>query len=287
MLCLGGWRESAMGQVDFRVTFEPLPPELRAVEAEIKSNLIASAREWTKHVDAKPCRIDIVFRIDAAVNAGRGSGRSFVTARLDQMKHDRRLVSEQGWASELRTGLDPNADEPDVEIVFHPKYVRTIWWDPQPEKREAPVPSNKLDSMSVLLHEMGHALAFNGWMDPRTGQLPGEFISSYDRNVNFDGKEFTFVGPETVKLWGRPVALARNVTNYHHVGDRPLDERDAELKADLMNGIMFEHGKRYSITLLDLAILYDCGIPLKPAKDTRAKPARPSAPGSETSKPRR
>jgi hypothetical protein len=277
-----------MAQVDIRVRTEGLPEELRPVEADIRANLVAAARAWTNYVDAKRCRIEIVFRIDPAANNGRGSGRSLVTARLGDMKHDRRLVSEQGWASEMRTGIDPNADSPDVEVVLHPKYVRTIWWDPQPEKREAPVPANKLDSMSVLLHEMGHALAFNGWMDPRTGQLPGEFISSYDRHVRFDGKEFTFVGPETVKLWGRPVALARNVTNYHHVGDRPLEERDSELKGDLMNGIVFEHGRRYSIGLLDLAILYDCGIPLKPVTETRAsKVARPSPAETPTTRPKR
>jgi hypothetical protein len=274
--------------VEFRVRIEPLAEELREVEAHIKNNLIAAARAWTNYVDAKPCRIEIVFRIDPAANNGRGSGRSLATARLGDLKHDRRLVSEQGWASEMRTGVDPNADVPDVEVVLHPKYARTIWWDPQPDKREAPVPQGKLDSMTVLLHEMGHALAFNGWRDPRTGQLPGEFTSSYDRHVKFDGKEFTFVGPETVKLWGRPVALSRSVTNYHHVGDRPLAERDAELKTDLMNGIMFQHGRRYSIGLLDLAILYDCGIPLKPVKDPRTSKAPGASPAKlSTTRPRR
>ena len=141
--------------------------------------------------------------------AGRGSGKSYCTARLGDEKHDGKLVSEQGWASQLRTGKDPNGDEADIEIVLAPDYMRTIWWDPQPELRQARIPGDKLDSMSVMLHELGHAIAFNGWIDPKTGQLPGQFISSYDRHVTYDGKDFFFNGPEAVKLWGRPVPLAR------------------------------------------------------------------------------
>jgi hypothetical protein len=130
--------------------------------------------------------------------------------------------------------------------------------------------------MSVMLHELGHAIAFNGWIDPKTGALPGEFISSYDRHVTYDGKDFFFSGPEAVKLWGRPVPLAHTNTNYHHLCDQ-LRGRDAELKADLMNGIVFEYHRRYSIGRLDLAILADCGIPIKSGNEkTPAKERKPT-----------
>ena len=107
--------------------------------------------------------------------------------------------------------------------------------------------------------------------------------SSYDRHVRYDGKNFFFVGPQAVKLWGKPIPLARTNNNYHHVCETPTG-RDALLKVDLMNGIVMQYGQRYYITLLDLAILHDCGIPMKPIKDTRtAKDDNPVRPAERAS----
>jgi hypothetical protein len=264
----------ATAQVQYTVTTLDLPADVRPLEPLIKSNLIAAARAWSDFIDARPCRIEITFRLDPAASSGRGSGRSAVSARLADQKHAGRLVSEQGWASILRTGIDPNGDKPDIEIVFEPAYFMTLWWDPRPDLRTDPVPQHKLDAYSVVLHELGHALAFNGWIDPKTGELPGQFISTYDRHVKFDGKNFFFTGPESVKLWGRPVPLARTRNNYHHVCETPTAQ-DAPLKADLMNGIVMEYGHRYDISPLDRAILQDCNIPLKPLKDKRKLPLPP------------
>jgi hypothetical protein len=134
--------------------------------------------------------------------------------------------------------------------------------------------------MSVLLHELGHALAFNGWIDPATGRLPGNFVSTYDRHVRFDGHDFFFTGANAVRLWGGPVPLARTHNNYHHVCETPTG-RDAPLKGDLMNGIVMQYGHRYDITLLDLAILRDCDVPLKPLPSSpntkHDNPVRPAA----------
>ena len=269
----------ATAQVEYTVTTIDLPADVRPLEPLIKANLIAAARGWSDFVDAKPCRVEITFRRDPNAASGRGSGRSVVTARLGDQKHDGYLVSEQGWASMMRTGIAPNGEQPDIEIVFEPNYFKTLWWDPRPDLRTARVPAGKLDAYSVVLHEFGHALAFNGWLNPKTGEIPGQFVSSYDRNVKFDGTNFFFTGPQAVKLWGRPVPLARSRTNYHHVCETPTG-RDAVLKPDLMNGIVMQYGQRYDVTLLDLAILHDCDIPLKPIKDTRTarddNPVRPA-----------
>jgi hypothetical protein len=277
--CAPGWSQGAGAQVEFRVAADGLPDEFRPLELLIKANLLAAAREWAGHVRVKPCTIDIVFRVDANANAGRGSGRSLTTARLANEKQGDKLVLEQGWASEMRTGTDPNGPaEPDVEVVLAPDYLRTLWWDPHPDQRRDPVPGGKLDAQSVVLHELGHALAFNGWIDPQTGELAGQYASSYDRHVRYDTKAgFTFHGPEAVRAWGGPVPLARVNNNYHHVGDKPLGGRDADLTSDLMNGVVLEYGRRYWVGRLDLAILADCGIPLV-APDPPAKPARRAKP---------
>jgi hypothetical protein len=262
----------ARGQVEFKLTLQDLPAEFKPVERQIEANILAAARMWAEPVDAKPCTIDILFRTDPAAN--RGSGRSFTTAPLDDEKHGDKRVMEQSWAAEMRTGRDPNGDKSDVELVLEPGYMRTLWWDPRPDLRTARIPANKLDAMTVLLHELGHAIAFNGWIDPRTGGNDRDVASTYDRWVTYDGADFFFNGPAAKKLWGGPVPLARTNNNYHHVCDKPRGPQ-ATLKDDLMNGVTFGNGRRYQIGPMDLAILADCGIPLKPRKVSGA--ARPAA----------
>src|SRR2546423_11479157 len=71
----------ALAQVEFSVEVEK-SDETAALEPLIKANVLAAAREWAGHVEAKPCEIRIVLRLDPAANAGRGSGRSLRTARL-------------------------------------------------------------------------------------------------------------------------------------------------------------------------------------------------------------
>jgi len=264
--CVAGLHRRAAGQVEFRVTTPDLPAEWKPFRARIEAHVLAAARAWVGRVDAKPCTIDSAFRV---APANRGSGRSTVTALFNDVKHDGRRVEEQGWAYEMRTGKDPNGDEPDVELVLETKYMRTLWWDPRPDVRDAPVPDDRLDAMTVFLHELGHALAFNGWIDPRTGAADPKVASTYDRWVSHDGANFFFNGPAATKLWGGPVPLARTNNNYHHVCDKP-EGRQAKLKDDLMNGVTFGHGRRYAIGPMDLAILADCGIPLK-AQNAKGK----------------
>jgi hypothetical protein len=268
------WAIPAQAQEEFSVKLEGLSDDVKALEPLISANIVAAARAWADHVDAKPCTITILFRLDPAANSGRGSGRSLRTVRLGNETFNGKLVAEQGWAARMRAGAPPGErkkdarddPQPDVKLVFEPHYFRTIWWDPEPALRKRPVPEDKLDSMTVMLHELGHALAFNGWLDPRTGKIPGDVVSSYDRHVTFDGSNFHFTGPEAVKLWGGPVLLAHTNNNYHHVGEATAataGRESRELKADLMNGVVFEYGRRYWIGRLDLAILADCGIPIR------------------------
>lgn len=139
-----------------------------------------------------------------------------------------------------------------------------FWWDPDLRARSAPVPAGKLDALSVVLHELGHALAFNGWIDPKTGRLGGTHVSTFDQWVRWDGRDFFFHGPAAVRVHGKPVPLGRTVNNYHHVGEeRPGVAPDAGLRADLMTGYRFQWATRYSVTPLDVAILKDCGLPTK------------------------
>ncbi len=91
--------------------------------------------------------------------------------------------------------------------MFNPTYLRNqLWFDPNPTQRTAPVPADKTDAMSVFLHELAHAFAFNGWRDGDHRQPAGDYLSTFDQHVIEDGDILFFNGPEAMRQYGdRPV----------------------------------------------------------------------------------
>ena len=233
---------------------------MKKLEPDIRENIIAAANLWLRFVEAKLCSIEIDFSIKPW--SARGYGRSAVAVPMGDQKVNGKSLVEEGLAHELRTGTDPNGTNPDVEIAFDPEYVKTLWWDPKPNSRTRPIPPGKLDAVSVIAHEFGHAIGFNGRIDPKTGAIPGGEVSPYDQNVTFDGTNFFFNGATAVKAYRKPIPLSKTQNNYHHFGE-PGPKLDRKLNDDLMNGLFMQYEKRYKISDLDLAILSDCGLPIR------------------------
>jgi hypothetical protein len=250
----------AKGQVRFQITIEPLPAEFARLEPTIRTHLLTAAQMWAEHVNATNCMVAIVFRLQKW--PARGFGRSLYNVPLKGEKHDGKFVTEEGLPHKLRTGEIRRDPGPDVEMAFDPNYFKTLWFDPDPKTRNAPVPRDKLDALSVFLHELGHAMGFNGFMNPSTGAFSGEYMSTYDQWVTRNGTEYSFNGPDAMKLYGRPIPLARRTNNYHHLGDN-VPGVDLRLRCDLMNGVFMDYGRRYTISGLDMAILEDRGLPVK------------------------
>ena len=242
------------------LTIRNLPAELKRQEKEVRENVQAGIEMWTNLVVAKPVSIEVELKFQPW--PGRGGGRSLIGVPLGEEKINGRTLLEEGLPHELRTGNDPNGSTPDFEIILDPEYTKTIWWDPNPRTRRRPMPSDKLDAVSVIAHETGHAMGFNGRIDPRTGQFTGGELSTYDRWVEFDGKDFFFLGPAAMKAYRKKIPLSKVLTNYHHFGN-PGPNLDRRLKDALMTGHYFEYGKRYTITDIDLAVLTDCGVELR------------------------
>ena len=169
-------------------------------------------------------------------------------------------VYEQGVASEIRTGSDPNGALPDLYLKFEPSYLTgELWFDPDPQTRTTLVPSNKTDAYSVILHELAHAIGFNGWHNETTGAVPGspQYESTFDQWETFDGTNLYFNGPMAELAYGGPVPITFG--DNFHVGNAP-PRPGSELIPDLMNGVVFNRGARYEISPLDLAILADAGV---------------------------
>lgn len=243
---------------------QPFPVELQSLEPMIRHHVITAVGDWSRHFQTVPCTLDVEVSLrDGAIRAG---GRSFVSAFFENQYLPGKMLLDQGASYEIRTGIDPNGEsEPDIEIFFDPEYFRTLWFDPNPETRTTPMPhqfEEKIDAYSIILHEIGHALGFNGFLDQTNGQMVGQYLSVYDRWMTFDGRNFFFHGPNAMKAYGQAIVLSHTRNNHHHVAEYPMTT-DPVLINDVMNGIAFEYSRRYYISPLDIAILLDCGLTLK------------------------
>ena len=239
----------------FNVTIDDPAGSFAVYYDAIEAHVRAAGLEWDAII-AGSASLEVYVGFTTSIP--RATGRSFIGSLVENIGTFE--VLEQGATAEIRTGTDPNDADPDIEILFNPTYLTDeLWLDPDPFLRTAAVPSNKTDAMSVFLHELGHAFAFNGWRDSESGEIPGDYESTFDAQVNFDGSNFYFEGAHAVGVYGAPVPLTFG--NYGHLGnDAPRPGED--LIPDLMNGVVFFRGERYQISSHDVAILADVGVPV-------------------------
>lgn len=245
--------------ITWNVTFNDQSGTYQAYDDAIRSTLLATANEWSTHlVTSAPRTVDIEVRFTTAVP--RSSGHSVTSAFITTVNGVN--VYEQGVVDKLETGQEPNGTTPDIYVDFNPTYLQNeLWFDPAPASRTAPVPADKTDAYSVIVHELTHAIVFNGWRDGQTGALPTgppPYESTFDRNEVFDGTNLYFVGPLAESLYGGPVPIT--YSNNWHIGNYP-PRPGSNLLHDLMNGVVFYRGTRYDLSALDLAMATDSGAP--------------------------
>lgn len=245
---------SANAAINFNVSFNDPNGDLAASASLIESHIQAAGRLWANHLVGN-ANIEVVVRPSLAVPYAEG--RSFTSNFV--RNNGTRDVFEQGMAAEIRSGIDPNGADPDVDIEINPVYVSDeLWFDPDPSSRTATVDINRTDAMSTFLHEFGHALGYNGWINGTDGTYPGDYQSTYDERTSFDGTNFFFNGPEAIAVYGSPVPLTyANVAHVANFAPRPGED----LILDVMNGLVFYRGSRYQISPLNIAMLRDAGVP--------------------------
>ncbi|MCF2147951.1 hypothetical protein IQ276_016260 [Desmonostoc muscorum LEGE 12446] len=242
-------------ELTFNITFNDPFGTFSPYYSAIQSNILAAGSYWDNYIEGN-ASLEVV--IDFLNTIPRATGRSFSSSFV--RNNGTFNVFEQGAAAEIRTGIDPNGAAPDIEFNFNPDYLTNeLWFDPEPSARITPVPDDKTDAVSVLLHEFGHAFAFNGWRNAFDGTFPGDYQSTFDEQTIFDGSNFFFVGSQATSVYGSSVPLTFG--NSTHVGN-DLPRPGSDLIADLMNGVVYYRGTRYNISPLDLAILQDSGVPI-------------------------
>ncbi|HJU05286.1 MAG TPA: PEP-CTERM sorting domain-containing protein [Nitrospiraceae bacterium] len=222
----------------------------------IEDNLIAAASDWGQHLPGSP---NVAMQVNFT-NEPTTSGSSVTSSFVRTVSGIN--VFEQGVAAKLGGASTTVVPGPDAVVNIGTNYLRNeLWFDPLPfDRGVAAVPFNKTDAYSSFLHEFGHIVAFNGWKDPMTGLLPGDFQSTFDEQTSFIGGRPFFVGSNAMEIYGGAVPLSMNA-GPGHLGN-PFPGPGSELINDAMTGIAFFRGYRYTLSPLDLAILEDVGIAL-------------------------
>jgi len=159
---------------------------------------------------------------------------------------------------ELQTGQNFVGGDYDVLLQFSTDYLlNELFLDPTPGSRDD-IPADRTDGLSVLLHEIGHALGIIGYYNTDTNEQ-GNFATPYDlRRVEIDGEDF-FRGPNVTQVLGGDLDQTRG--NYAHYGNNnEFPGTSDDPTTGLMNGVVFYRGYAYTIGDLDLAVLADTGL---------------------------
>ncbi|NOX57743.1 MAG: hypothetical protein GXP29_02655 [Planctomycetes bacterium] len=248
----------AGAKIECEVIFADPDREFSAYYPAIELNLLTACGAWTRELSAiRNVTIEVEVRfadIGTAVASSKTVARVQTENGID--------TYEQGALAEIRTGVDPNEEIPDAVVTIgYENLTGGLWWfDPDPATRQAELPEDRIDGYSAFLHEMGHVFAYNGWRNFQNGELPGNFLSTYDEQIVFDGANFFFVGQSAVEAYGGPVPLTYG--NIAHLANRE-PRPGSDLIDELMNGVVTRRGKRRDISSIDLAILADIGAPMR------------------------
>ncbi len=251
--------QAGPASITYNVTFtEPGGPYASYYPA-ITAALQAAGVEWNRHlIGSGNLEVEI-----SMANIPTMDGTSVTTGFV--RNNGTRDIFEQGAAYEIRTGIDPNGADPDIRIRIGTAYLTNeVWFDPNPQARNTPIPANHIDAISVFIHELGHAFVFNGWRNGTTGQLPPTYMSTMDEQSSFDGTNLFFNGAGAAGRYGGPVPLTYG--NYGHIGNNS-PRPGSNLLLDLMNGVVYYYQTRYFISPLDSEITRDCGIAIPALKD--------------------
>lgn len=226
---------------------------------QLASAVAAAGRLWQAHV-AHDALIEVVINIARYTPEGiPGTAHALLSPQEYVSTTNGINLYWRSAVYELQTGVDANGSDPDIIITIDPTFLQNaLWFDPTPETYDGDKPQNRLDAVSILMHEIGHALGFSGWRNWTTGELTGPNMLAYDQFVvRHDGLPW-FTGPLARAVYGGDVPLT--LGSPHHYGNQAGLPGSELVPNGLMNGISANFDGRAEISELDLAILQDMGL---------------------------
>ena len=242
-------------------------------------NIRAAADRWAGQINSPAT---LVVRVDTTSYAARAGG-AFSFGRFLHNNAAGKQVWETGPLTRILTGDNPGEDfyHYDIVLGFDASFVENnYWFDPNPTLRSAPVPANRGDFVSVVMHEMGHAFGMAGNRDFSTGQFLGAVVSQFDDQTEYigDGNPFDLQGApnpmrftgalaagvygDDVPLTHKPIGHPNYGQNFYHLSACDSEAPDG-LEGSLMNGCVLPNGSRLTITPVETAVYADLGYPLR------------------------
>jgi hypothetical protein len=223
--------------------------------SSISNDLVLAADKWEKLFvggSASTLNVDVIFDSSPTANAG-----SLFTTTLYNVGPI--SVVRQGAVDAVLSGVHNPSGPYDAAIHIGTSYLTNeLWFDPNPANIDS-VPIDKTDAESIFTHEFGHIFGFNGNRDESTGALVSNVESTFDALISVLNNSPYFIGSNAENVYGGPVPLT--VGNMYHVGNQSGPGAElATYPADLMNGVVFYRGTRYTISALDTAIAADLGL---------------------------
>jgi hypothetical protein len=241
-------------------------------------NIAAAATLWGDQFASDET---IIVRVDPMSFVARAGGTASLGRSLYKNAQDQE-VWEVGPLTRILTGDNPGEEffGYDILLGFDAAYVENnYWFDPQPELRVEPVPTNKGDFLSVALHELGHGFGLAGFRDFATGEIISDNTTVIDDLSYFGGNgdpigpggqrnPMYFDGEMAARLFGsdlpvthKPPGHPLHGQNFYHLSACDPGAADG-LEGTLMNGCAIPAGDRLHITPFDLAVYADMGYPM-------------------------
>ncbi|QYK53360.1 MAG: PEP-CTERM sorting domain-containing protein [Fimbriimonadaceae bacterium] len=248
----------------FSVQFDDPGSTQSAYYSALTSVIQASGQDWASRFVTDPGNPNITVKVSFA-NIPTANGASATTAFVGSSGGFN--IFDQGAAHKLKTGIDMNGADADINFTVGTNYLANeLWFDPNYALRTALIPSMKIDAYSIFLHEFGHAFIFNGWRNGTTGSLPGNYMSTFDQHVTSSGGYLYFNGANATAAYGGAVPLT--LGNYGHYGNTAPGPGSSLVGFSLMNGVATYYQNRWHIGDLDLGFAYDVGFQAVPEPAT-------------------